>query len=186
MSRIGLGRLPRENCCRQREFFKLIIRRCNRKFCSIVYGHLAEIFIGIYPPLIDAAGGAYLQIVKHFAIDNFDLQQKIFERTGLTASAGVSFNKFLAKVPSDWRKPAGLTVITPARAKSFIFQLKIEKFYGVGAATADIFHRLNVFTGEDLYKLPLETLLSRFGKAGLFYYNIVRGIVEAEEKRSKK
>ena len=104
------------------------------------------------------------------------LQQKIFERTGLTASAGVSFNKFLAKVASDWRKPAGLTVITPARAKSFIFQLKIEKFYGVGAATADIFHRLNVFTGEDLYKLPLETLLSRFGKAGLFYYNIVRGI----------
>ena len=56
------------------------------------------------------------------------LQQKIYQTTGLTASAGVSFNKFLAKVASDWRKPAGLTVITPARAEEFIFQLKIEKF----------------------------------------------------------
>ena len=104
------------------------------------------------------------------------LQQRIFSETGLTASAGVSFNKFLAKVASDWRKPAGLTVITPARAKNFLFQLKIEKFYGVGEATAKLFHNMNVKTGEDLYRLPLETLLSRFGKIGMFYYNIVRGI----------
>ena len=104
------------------------------------------------------------------------LQRRIFEETRLTASAGVSFNKFLAKIASDWRKPAGLTVITPARAKSFLFQLKIEKFYGVGEATANTFHKLKVFTGEDLYRLPLETLLTHFGKVGLFYYNIVRGI----------
>ena len=115
------------------------------------------------------------------------LQQKILQTTGLTASAGVSFNKFLAKTASDWRKPAGLTVITPARAEEFIFQLKIEKFYGVGEATAKQFHKLNIRNGKDLYALPLETLISRFGKMGLFYYNIVRGIdfrpVEVREKR---
>ena len=115
------------------------------------------------------------------------LQQKILQATGLTASAGVSFNKFLAKTASDWRKPAGLTVITPARAEEFIFQLKIEKFYGVGEATAKQFHKLNIRNGKDLYALPLETLISRFGKMGLFYYNIVRGIdfrpVEVREKR---
>ena len=115
------------------------------------------------------------------------LQQQITGTTGLTASAGVSFNKFLAKIASDWRKPAGLTVITPARAQEFIFQLKIEKFYGVGEATAKQFHNLNVKTGKDLYALPLETLISRFGKVGIFYYNIVRGIdlrpVEPRESR---
>ena len=115
------------------------------------------------------------------------LQQRIFQLTGLTASAGVSFNKFLAKIASDWRKPAGLTVITPARAQEFIFQLPIEKFYGVGAATARQFHNMNVKTGKDLYALPLETLASRFGKVGLFYYNIARGIdlrpVEPRESR---
>ena len=115
------------------------------------------------------------------------LQQKIFQTTGLTASAGVSFNKFLAKIASDWRKPAGLTVITPARAEEFIFQLKIEKFYGVGEATAKQFHKLNIKNGKDLYALPLETLISHFGKMGLFYYNIVRGIdfrpVEPRESR---
>ncbi|MBR7146080.1 MAG: DNA polymerase IV [Lentisphaeria bacterium] len=115
------------------------------------------------------------------------LQQKILQTTGLTASAGVSFNKFLAKIASDWRKPAGLTVITPARAEEFIFQLKIEKFYGVGEATARQFHKLNVKTGKDLYALPLETLVRYFGKMGIFYYNIVRGIdlrpVEPRESR---
>ena len=109
------------------------------------------------------------------------------EVTGLTASAGVSFNKFLAKVASDWRKPAGLTVITPSRAKEFLFKLPIEKFYGVGAATAKHFHEIKVFTGEDLYKLDRSELVRHFGKVGLFYYNIVRGIdfrpVEPRESR---
>ena len=104
------------------------------------------------------------------------LQQKIRSVTGLTASAGVSFNKFLAKIASDWRKPAGLTVITPERAQEFLFKLKIEKFYGVGEATAKLFHKLNIKNGQDLHALPLETLINRFGKAGIFYYNIVRGI----------
>ena len=115
------------------------------------------------------------------------LQQKIFQETGLTASAGVSFNKFLAKTASDWRKPAGLTVIPPARAQEFIFELAIEKFYGVGSATAREFHSMNVKNGRDLYALPLETLVRHFGKIGSFYYNIARGIdlrpVEPRESR---
>ena len=135
---------------------------------------------GVIEPL--SIDEAYLDVT----VNNFNepsatrlaiyLQQRIYAETGLTASAGVSFNKFLAKVASDYRKPAGLTVITPARAKAFIFQLPVEKFYGVGAATARIFHRINVKNGRDMYNLPLETLISRFGKMGLFYYNIVRGI----------
>lgn len=117
------------------------------------------------------------------------LQRRIYEKTGLTASAGVSFNKFLAKVASDWRKPAGLTVIPPNRAKAFLFALKIEKFYGVGQATAKLFHKLNVSNGAELYALPLETLISIFGKMGIFYYNIVRGVdlrpvAERESRKS--
>jgi len=115
------------------------------------------------------------------------LQRRILQETGLTASAGVSFNKFLAKVASDWRKPAGLTVITPARAKEFLMQLKIEKFYGVGDATAKIFHSMNITSGRELYAMDLELLIARFGKMGIYYYNIVRGIdlrpVEPREKR---
>ena len=115
------------------------------------------------------------------------LQQRILQETELTASAGVSFNKFLAKVASDWRKPAGLTVITPARAKEFLMALKIEKFHGIGGATARIFHSMNISSGRELYALPLELLISRFGKMGIYYYNIVRGmdfrLVEVREKR---
>ena len=115
------------------------------------------------------------------------LQNRIRTVTGLTASAGVSFNKFLAKIASDWRKPAGLTVITPERSQDFIFQLKIEKFYGVGQATAKRFHEFGISTGEELYNMPLEMLIQHFGKAGVFYYNIVRGIdnrpVEPAERR---
>lgn len=115
------------------------------------------------------------------------LQNRIRTVTGLTASAGVSFNKFLAKIASDWRKPAGLTVIPPERSQDFIFQLKIEKFYGVGQATAKRFHELGITDGQALYNLPLETLIQHFGKAGVFYYNIVRGVdnrpVEPAESR---
>lgn len=115
------------------------------------------------------------------------LQNRIRKVTGLTASAGVSFNKFLAKIASDWRKPAGLTVITPARAEEFIFQLKIEKFYGVGEATAKRFHELKVTNGKELHALGLDSLVHHFGKQGVFYYNIVRGIdprpVEPRESR---
>jgi len=105
-----------------------------------------------------------------------ELQRTIFAETGLTASAGVSFNKFLAKVASDYRKPAGLTVITPRRFRVFLDALPIEKFYGVGEVSAKTFRRLGVANGAELLQTPLEVLLDTFGKIGRFYYDIVRGI----------
>ena len=105
-----------------------------------------------------------------------ELQRTIFAETGLTASAGVSFNKFLAKIASDYRKPAGLTVITPRRFRAFLDALPIEKFYGVGEVSAKTFRKLGVANGAELLQTPLEVLLDTFGKVGRFYYDIVRGI----------
>ena len=104
------------------------------------------------------------------------LQKRIFERTGLTASAGVSFNKFLAKTASDYRKPAGLTLITPEDAPKFLDSLPIEKFYGIGKVGVKKLHQINVRCGSDLKKLSPSILKNLFGKSGAFYYGIVRGI----------
>ncbi|MBE6388902.1 MAG: DNA polymerase IV [Lentisphaerae bacterium] len=104
------------------------------------------------------------------------LQRDIFNAVGLTASAGVSYNKFLAKTASDFRKPAGLTLITPADAPGFLDQLPIEKFYGIGKVGVEKLHAINVRSGRDLKKLSPEILKSLFGKAGIFYYGIVRGV----------
>ncbi|MDM8541397.1 DNA polymerase IV [Desulfococcaceae bacterium HSG9] len=97
----------------------------------------------------------------------------IYDRTGqLTASAGVSFNKFLAKVASDYQKPRGLTVITPSQAHYFIDRLPIRKFFGVGKVTERKMHRLGIMTGADLKKLNREKLIAAFGKAGNYFYDI--------------
>ena len=104
------------------------------------------------------------------------IQREIRLETGLTASAGVSFNKFLAKIASDWRKPAGLTVIPPGRFQEFLDRLPIEKFYGVGKVSAATFRKLGIADGAGLRQAPLELLLENFGKIGRFYYEIVRGI----------
>ena len=104
------------------------------------------------------------------------LQQRIWDATNLTASAGVSFNKFLAKTASDFRKPAGLTVIHPRNAAEFLDALPVEKFHGIGNVSAKRLRDINVRNGADLRKLSPEILKSIFGKAGLFYYGIVRGI----------
>lgn len=117
-----------------------------------------------------------------------EIKQKILERTDLTASAGVSYNKFLAKVASDWYKPDGLCVIHPDRALDFISKLPIEKFWGVGPKTAERMHRMGIFTGAQLREVPLSHLVDVFGKAGPIYYDFARGIdnrvvvVERERK----
>ena len=115
------------------------------------------------------------------------IQREILNETGLTASAGVSYNKFLAKVASDLRKPAGLSVITPEEAEAFLEKLPIEKFHGIGKATAARFHAMNIRTGKDLKALDLATITANFGKFGAFYYHIVRGIddrpVEVTDER---
>ena len=105
-----------------------------------------------------------------------EIKAKIRERLHLTASAGVSYNKFLAKIASDFRKPDGLTVIHPARATKFIDALRIEKFWGVGPRTAEQMHRLGIFTGADLKTKSLSYLTERFGKMGGILYGFARGI----------
>lgn len=113
------------------------------------------------------------------------IQTEIYQRTGLTASAGVSYNKFLAKVASGLRKPAGLSVVTPESAATFLDALPIEKFHGIGRVTGKKLRGMNIRTGSDLKKLDLATLSANFGKVGTYYYHIVRGVddrpVEVEE-----
>jgi DNA polymerase IV len=102
------------------------------------------------------------------------IKEEIKTVTGLTASAGVSFNKFLAKIASDMNKPDGLTVIVPEKAAFVIDNLKIEKFHGVGKVTAEKFRSMGVMTGADLKKLSLSELVLGFGKSGKYFYDIVR------------
>src|SRR5215212_6947645 len=104
-----------------------------------------------------------------------EIRAKIRSRVGLTASAGVSYNKFLAKLASDHRKPDGLFVITPRIGAAFVEELPIDKFHGIGPATADKMHRLGIFTGRDLRSQSREFLFEKFGKVGPFYYLIARG-----------
>lgn len=111
-----------------------------------------------------------------------EIRQKIFEKTGLTASAGISINKFLAKIASDYHKPNGQKTIHPSQIHSFMEQLPIEKFYGIGKVTANKMHEKHIFTGKDLKEKSLEELQSLFGKAGIYYYNVVRGIHTSEVK----
>ncbi len=105
-----------------------------------------------------------------------EIKQRIFNETQLTASAGVSYNKFLAKTASDVNKPNGLFVITPDKAQAFIDKLKVERFFGIGKVTAEKLHQMGVFFGSDLKKLSQHRLTQLFGKAGNYYYQIARGI----------
>lgn len=101
-----------------------------------------------------------------------EIKDKIHERTGLTASAGVSMNKFLAKVASDYQKPDGLTVIKPEQAVGFIDTLPIHVFYGIGRVTAKKMHALGIRNGKDLKQWSKIDLVQKFGKAGALYYDI--------------
>ncbi len=104
------------------------------------------------------------------------IKKKIKQQTGLTASAGVSFNKFLAKIASDYNKPDGFFVITPDIAKEFVENLKIERFFGIGKVTAEKMHNLHIKNGYDLKQKSLKFLTAHFGKQGNYYYNIARAI----------
>ena len=97
-------------------------------------------------------------------------------KTGLTASAGISINKFLAKIASDIKKPDGQYLIRPEEAEAFIEALPVEKFYGIGKVTAVKMHKLGIHSGKDLKSWDLVSLVRNFGKAGVFFYNIARGI----------
>lgn len=106
------------------------------------------------------------------------IRVRIKEVTGLNASAGISYCKFLAKMASDLNKPNGQAVITPAKGPQFVAELPVKKFHGVGPATAAKMERLGILTGADLREKPLEFLQQHFGKSGGWYYQISRGIDE--------
>ena len=103
------------------------------------------------------------------------IRSEIKKKTGLTASAGISVNKFLAKIASDINKPDGLFLIKPEEAEKFIGELAVEKFYGIGKVTSEKMHKLGIHKGSDLKNWDLVSLVRNFGKAGVFFYDIARG-----------
>ncbi len=103
------------------------------------------------------------------------IRSEIKKKTGLTASAGISVNKFLAKIASDINKPDGFFLIKPEEAEKFIGELAVEKFYGIGKVTAEKMHKLGIHKGSDLKNWDLVSLVRNFGKAGVFFYDIARG-----------
>ncbi|MBC8211113.1 MAG: DNA polymerase IV [Gammaproteobacteria bacterium] len=118
-----------------------------------------------------------------------EIKQAIHRSTGLTASAGVSINKFLAKIASDYDKPDGLFVITPNRAQQFIDRLPIEKFFGVGKVTASKMKSLGIRNGAELKQWSLEELVSLFGKSGHYFFDVANGqdnrpVVAHRERKS--
>lgn len=139
---------------------------------------------------------AFLDVTENFAgielaVDIArEIKRKIRDRLSLVASAGVSYNKFLAKIASDYRKPDGLCVIPPQHALDFIAKMPVESFWGVGPVTAAKMHNLGIYTGEDLRKLTQGELRLYFGKAGPLYYNFARGLdnrpVEATRERKSR
>ncbi|MGH7925986.1 MAG: DNA polymerase IV [Candidatus Binatus sp.] len=146
---------------------------------------IREIFAG-YTPIIEplSLDEAYLDVTENLkGIASAtqiaaDIRAKITLETKLTASAGVSYNKFLAKLASDHRKPDGLFVITPKIGPAFVETLPVAKFHGVGPATTTKMHRLGIETGLDLRAQTLPFLQQHFGKSGPYYYWIARGVDE--------
>jgi len=136
-----------------------------------------------YTPLIEplSLDEAYLDVTENLrglptaAAVATEIRQRIFETTGLTASAGISYNKFLAKLGSDYRKPNGQFVITPDKGAAFVENLAVGKFHGIGPVTAEKMNRLGIQTGADLRGKSAEFLAQHFGKAGPWYYAISRG-----------
>ncbi|MEO9890894.1 DNA polymerase IV [Aurantibacter sp.] len=111
-----------------------------------------------------------------------EIRLRIFEEIGLAASAGISINKFIAKVASDFNKPNGQKTVNPEEVLEFLEVLDIRKFYGVGKVTAQKMYKLGIFTGKDLKEKPIEFLDEHFGKSGKYYYHVVRGIHNSEVK----
>ena len=148
-----------------------------------ISGQIRDIFAD-YTPLIEplSLDEAYLDVTDHLWPGQTatqvarEIRARIREATALTASAGVSYNKFLAKLASDQNKPDGLCVITPDRGPDFVLALPVGKFHGIGPATAGKMRAMGIETGADLRAQDLDFLTRRFGKSGRYYWNISRGI----------
>jgi DNA polymerase-4 len=114
-----------------------------------------------------------------------EIRLRILNEVGLTASAGISINKFIAKVASDVNKPNGQKTVSPDEVIPFLEELPIRKFYGVGKVTAEKMYQLGIFTGLDLKSKPIEFLEKHFGKSGTYYFYVVRGIHNSEVKPNR-
>ncbi|GEO17492.1 DNA polymerase IV [Microvirga aerophila] len=144
---------------------------------------IREIFYE-YTPLVEplSLDEAYLDVTENLKGIPYatqvarEIRAKIWEETHLTASAGISFNKFLAKMASDQNKPNGQFVITPEMGPAFVESLPVSKFHGIGPATARKMNELGIFTGLDLKAQSLSSLQERFGKAGTHYFWIARAV----------
>jgi len=148
-----------------------------------VSGQIREIFAE-YTDLVEplSLDEAYLDVTENrrglptAAETALEIRARIKETTGLNASAGISYNKFLAKIASDQRKPNGQFVVPPGRGEAFLATLPVKKFHGVGPKTAEKMTRLGIFTGDDLRQQSLAFLQANFGKSGPWYYSISRGV----------
>jgi DNA polymerase-4 len=114
-----------------------------------------------------------------------EIRNRIFQEVGITASAGISINKFVAKVASDYNKPNGQKTVNPDEVETFLENLDIKKFYGIGKVTAQKMYQLGIFTGKDLKSKTATFLEENFSKSGLSYYYIVRGIHNSEVKPNR-
>ncbi|SFV31753.1 DNA polymerase-4 [Devosia crocina] len=114
------------------------------------------------------------------------IRARIKEVTGLNSSAGISYNKFLAKMASGYRKPNNFFVIPPGKGEAFVAALPIEKFHGVGPATAEKMHRFGIRTGADLASMPMEQLIERFGSSADYWWKLSRGIDERAVKPNRE
>ncbi|MBX5160638.1 MULTISPECIES: DNA polymerase IV [unclassified Rhizobium] len=153
---------------------------------------IREIFTE-YTPLIEplSLDEAYLDVTENLKGMEIateialEVRAKIKHVTGLNASAGISYNKFLAKMASDLNKPNGQAVITPKNGPAFVVALPVKKFHGVGPATTKKMHRLGIDTGADLKQQTLEFLVEHFGTSGPYFYGIARGIDERQVKPNR-
>ena len=114
-----------------------------------------------------------------------EIRKRIFEEVGLTASAGISVNKFVAKIASDYNKPNGQKTINPDEVEAFLESLDVKKFYGIGKVTTEKMYQLGIYTGADLKLKSLEYLDEHFGKSGRHYYFLVRGISNSQVKPNR-
>ncbi len=148
-----------------------------------VSNQIRAIFLD-YTPLVEplSLDEAYLDVTENLKGMQTateiaqEIKQRIFETTGLTASAGVSYNKFLAKIASDYKKPNGLFIIKPSAGEHFVEDLDIAKFHGVGRVTAEKMNKMGILKGIDLRAKSLEFLINHFGKVGRYYFEIARGV----------
>ncbi len=152
-----------------------------------ISNQIREIFFK-YSDLVESVSldEAYLDVTQNrinepYAVNIAKaIKQDILKTTKLTSSAGVSYNKFLAKIGSELQKPDGLVVIPPDKAQEVLFNLPIDKFHGIGKVTAARMRHMGINHGKDLFQLELKDMIKRFGKVGVYYYYIVRGIDERE------